>query len=282
MAEKIPQPTRYSSSPDLATFLGISIAASAIIGGLLLEGGRFADVAQLTAAMIVLGGTLGALLVTTPWKTFTAAVVRLREVFFQTAIPFAPTLDVILRCADRARKGGIATLEREAKNTDDPFLRKAFDLVADGVDLREIREILRLEAEAEEDRLDAQSKVWENAAGYSPTIGIIGAVLGLIQVMKHLENIGEVGRGIAVAFVATVYGVAAANILFLPAAGKLDTRNREIIRLREMMLEGVLAIAEGMNPLLIRVKLAPFVNGGAETPKSRIPSKESVSDSVAA
>jgi chemotaxis protein MotA len=129
---------------------------------------------------------------------------------------------------------------------------------------------MALDLEAEAERLEADAKVWESAAGYSPTIGIIGAVLGLIQVMKHLENIEDVGRGIAVAFVATVYGVASANILFLPAAGKLKAHDRELAQLRMMMLDGVIAIAEGMNPRLIKLKLeallSPEPASSAKTP----------------
>ena len=163
----------------------------------------------------------------------------------------------------------------------DPILRKALTLAVDGTDLREIREMMRLEIEAEEDCAEAEIKVWESAAGYSPTVGIIGAVLGLIQVMKHLENLDAVGRGIAVAFVATVYGVAIANLVFLPAAAKLKFRSQEKSQLHEMIIEGVLAIAEGMNPKLIREKLRPFSvgvnsNAGARQVKAPHLIKEAV------
>jgi chemotaxis protein MotA len=127
---------------------------------------------------------------------------------------------------------------------------------------------MALDLDAEAERRDADAKVWESAAGYSPTIGIIGAVLGLIQVMKHLDNIEAVGRGIAVAFVATVYGVGCANILFLPAAGKLKAHDREWFQLRQMMIDGVIAIAEGMNPRLIQLKLEAFLS------PERVPSEK--------
>jgi chemotaxis protein MotA len=138
-------------------------------------------------------------------------------------------------------------------------LRKALNLAVDGMEMSQIRGIMELEIELMEQRGEAEAKVFETAGGYSPTIGIIGAVLGLMQVMKNLANIDEVGRGIAAAFVATVYGVAAANLFFLPAGGKLKARLRAEVQLRELMLLGVLAIVEGLNPKLIRTKLDAYV-----------------------
>src|SRR6202030_2902640 len=136
----------------------------------------------------------------------------------------------------------------------DPFLRKALSLAVDGTDLQELRTMMEMELTQAEKHAEADAKVYEAAGGYSPTIGIIGAVMGLIQVMKHLENIEEVGRGIAVAFVATVYGVAIANIFFLPAATKMKSRIHKDVQAKELLLEGVSSILEGMNPKLIRVK----------------------------
>ena len=146
----------------------------------------------------------------------------------------------------------------EAGSIADPFLRKALNLAVDGTDLQELRRMMELDITLEEQRGEAEAKVYEAAGGYAPTIGIIGAVLGLIQVMKHLANIDEVGQGIAVAFVATVYGVASANIFFLPAGGKLRSRMHAAVQMRELMLEGVLGIAEGLNPKLIRIKLEAY------------------------
>jgi chemotaxis protein MotA len=250
---------KNSTRPDFATILGLTIAGVCILGGLLLEGGKFADVQQATAAMIVFGGTIGAVLVTTPLPVFLAALRRSLSIVIARPQPFRETLDRITRFAEQARRHGVASLEEEAGEIEDAFLRKALNLAVDGTDLREIREIMELDMEAESERREAEIRVWESAAGYAPTIGIIGAVLGLIQVMKHLDNITEVGRGIAVAFVATVYGVASANVLFLPAAGKLKAQDRELAQLREMMIEGAIAIAEGVNPRLIQLKLEAFV-----------------------
>ncbi len=146
-------------------------------------------------------------------------------------------------------------------------MRKALGLAVDGTDLDVLRRMMDLEITMDEHRAEAEARVYESAGGYAPTVGIIGAVLGLIQVMKHLENIEEVGRGIAVAFVATVYGVASANLFFLPAANKIKARLHETLHVKELMLEGVCSIVEGLNPKLIRVKLSAFAEGQAEAPQ---------------
>src|SRR5580693_6773566 len=244
--------------PDLATIGGLALAVFGILGGLVLEQGRVRDVAQLTAALIVLGGTLGAVMVTTPMHLLRSAAGKFPAVFFETRHAPEAVIEQIIRYATTARKNGIVALEEEAGSIADPFLRKALNLAVDGTDLQELRRMMELEIAMEEQRGEAEAKVYEAAGGYAPTIGIIGAVLGLIQVMKHLANIDEVGRGIAMAFVATVYGVASANILFLPAGAKLKSRTHAAVQMRELMLEGVLGIAEGLNPKLIRIKLEAY------------------------
>ena len=198
-----------------------------IIGGLILEKGSIQDVAQGTAAMIVLGGTFGAVLVTTPMAHVLRAVRGLGAVFFERASDTAATIDGLIQYATKARKQGIVSLETEAAAIEDPFLRKALSLAVDGTDLQELRKMMEIDIALAEHTAESEAKVWDAAGGYAPTIGIIGAVMGLIQVMKHLEDIKEVGHGIAVAFVATVYGVGSANIFFLPAATKLRTRMHE-------------------------------------------------------
>ena len=244
--------------PDLATFGGLAVALAGIIGGLLLEKGSIADVSQSTAALIVLGGTFGAVLVTTPMAVFVRALGALRNVLFEPANTMESAIDALIQYATRARKNGIVSLESETAAIPDPFLKKALNLAVDGTDLQELRKIMDVDIALEEQNAEAEAKVWEAAGGYAPTIGIIGAVMGLIQVMKHLEDIKEVGRGIAVAFVATVYGVGAANILFLPIASKLRARLRDAALAREMALEGVVGIVEGLNPTLIRLKLESY------------------------
>jgi len=247
------------SRPDLATIGGLGLAMLGILGGLVLEKGKVQDVAQFTAAIIVLGGTIGAVMVTTPMGILLRAVRKLPAVFFESSQTADALIEQIIGYATKARKNGIVALEDETNSIQDPFLRKALNLAVDGTDLQDLRRMMELDIALEEQRGEADAKVYEAAGGYAPTIGIIGAVLGLIQVMKHLANIDEVGHGIAVAFVATVYGVASANIFFLPVGNKIKARLAAVVQVRELMLEGVLGIAEGLNPKLIRSKLEAYM-----------------------
>jgi chemotaxis protein MotA len=261
------------SRPDFASIGGLVMALGGILGGLLLEGGRIRDVAQITAAFIVFGGTLGAVMVTSPLPVLLRAVRKLSLVFVDRAQRAHDAIDEIISFASKARKHGIVSLEQDADNVPDPFLRKALNLAVDGTDLDVIRQMMELEISMEEQHGEAEAKVYEAAGGYAPTVGIIGAVLGLIQVMKHLENIEEVGRGIAVAFVATVYGVGSANLFFLPAANKLRSRMRRITQIRELTLEGVVAIIEGLNPKLIRTKLEAYTREAGAPAKPPKPAR---------
>jgi chemotaxis protein MotA len=247
-----------SSKLDLATLGGIAIALLGIVGGLLLEKGSIQDIAQGTAAMIVMGGTFGAVLVTNPLSVVIRAMAGLKNVLIEQTVSPDSTIETLIQYATKARKNGIVSLESDAAAITDPFMRKALGMAVDGTDLQEIKKMMEIDINLTEQAAEAEAKVWESAGGYSPTIGIIGAVLGLIQVMKHLEDIKEVGHGIAVAFVATVYGVGSANILFLPAANKLRARMRDVTLLRDMTMEGVIGIVEGLNPTLIRMKLQSF------------------------
>src|SRR5205807_743161 len=190
---------KSGARPDVASLSGIIIAFGGIVGGLILEGGKIADITQVTAGIIVIGGTLGAVMLTTPLSVLVGAAKKLSAVFFQKSHDPSHIIEEIIGYATRARKNGIGSLESELEKISDPFLKKALNLAVDGTDLQELRKIMELEIVAEEERSEAEAKVYEVAGGYSPTVGIIGAVLGLIQVMKHLENIEEVGHGIAVA-----------------------------------------------------------------------------------
>src|SRR5271157_819310 len=252
------KPKVTTSKLDLATIGGIALALFGILGGLLLEKGSIQDIAQGTAAMIVLGGTFGAVLVTNPLAVVIRAFAGLKNILIEQTVSPDSTIETLIQYATKARKNGIVSLESEAASISDPFLRKALGMAVDGTDLQEIKKMMEIDINLSEQSGEAEAKVWESAGGYAPTIGIIGAVLGLIQVMKHLEDIKEVGHGIAVAFVATVYGVGSANIFFLPAANKLRAKLREGVALQEMVLEGVAAIVEGLNPTLIRLKLESF------------------------
>ena len=256
---------------DLATVSGLMLALLGILGGLVLEGGDIGDILQLTAALIVLGGTIGAVMVSTPPKILKGALHRFIQVLKDPAPPMGEVLEEIIGYATQARKNGLVSLEEAAEEIEDPFLKKGLILAVDGSDLQEIREMLHLEIELEEARIEAEAKVFEGAGGYAPTIGIIGAVLGLIQVMKNLANIDEVGHGIAVAFVATVYGVASANLFFLPAAQKIKMRAMAETRRKELMTEGIAGIVEGLNPKLLRAKLQAYVKDEGTVKKAKKP-----------
>jgi chemotaxis protein MotA len=262
--------------PDLATLGGIVVALGGIVGGLLMEGGKIRDVSQITAALIVLGGTFGAVMVSTPIRVLNGAALRLIHVLIDKTGSPDDAIEELIVYATKARKNGLVSLENEALEIQDPFLRKALTLAVDGTDLQEIRNMMQLEIDTAENRAMAEAKVFESGGGYSPTIGIIGAVMGLIQVMKNLANIEEVGRGIAVAFVATLYGVGLANIILLPAATKIKSRIEWETDMKQLKLEGVVAIVEGLNPKLIRTKLDAYKyeeNAGAKAQAKEKPEK---------
>jgi len=274
---KVKKPARGKSKkpgarPDFATVGGILLAFGGIVGGLLMEGGRIKDISQITAAFIVLGGTFGAVMVSTPIRVLKGAAMRLIHVLMDNTQSPDAAIEELIVYATKARKNGLVSLENEALEIQDPFLRKALTLAVDGTDLQEIRNMMQLEIETVENRALAEAKVFESAGGYSPTIGIIGAVMGLIQVMKNLANIEEVGRGIAVAFVATLYGVGLANIILLPAATKIKSRIELETEMKQLKLEGVVAIVEALNPKLIRSKLDAYKQ--EDTAPAKGPGKE--------
>lgn len=253
--------TNSPAKLDLSTAGGIVLAFGAIIGGLLLEKGNIRDIAQYTAAIIVFGGTAGAVMVSTPLSVLKASMKRLGSVFREEGTDPRRLITLIIDFSGKARRNGLVSLETVAQTVEEPFLKKGLGLAVDGTDLQELRKMMELEIMVFEHAAESEAKVFESAGGYAPTIGIIGAVMGLIQVMKNLANIDEVGHGIAVAFVATVYGVAASNILFLPVAAKIKARIQHEAQMRELMLEGVLGIAEGLNPKMLESKLAAFLIG---------------------
>jgi chemotaxis protein MotA len=256
---------------DKASVSGVLVGLGGITAGLLIEGGNLGQILQPTAAMIVFGGTFGAVLLQFPLPIVLTAFRRLIDVFIEPKLNPGQLVTQLVGYANHARKNGIVSLDAETAKIDDPFLKKSLMLAVDGTEPQELRKIMELELDNIGERDEHVPKVFESAGGFSPTIGIIGAVLGLIQVMQHLQNIDEVGRGIAVAFVATIYGVGAANLFFLPIAGKLKLRMRDEQILREMTLEGVISILEGMNPRMLETKLLGYLQ---ETKKEEEQKKE--------
>ena len=258
------------STVDKSTFGGIIIALAGIGFGLVLDGGHLSQVVQPTAALIVLGGTLGAVMVQYPLSIVLQAIGQLKDVFLSKQPESDALIQNLLRYAFKARKEGILSLDGELNKIHDPFLRESLMLAIDGVNATDLRKMMELHLDYRGEKDETVPKVFESAAGFAPTIGIIGAVLGLIQVMQHLQDITQVGNGIAVAFVATIYGVGSANLLFLPWAGKLRIRLRERQVIQEMTLEAILAIVEGVNPRALEMQLRRYVTSEPKPGPKRV------------
>lgn len=244
---------------DKATVGGIVLAMAGILGGMMIEGGKIAQIIQPTAAMIVLGGTIGGVMISYPLPVVLGSFKRLGQVIFEGGSDLEGLIQEMLEYAQKARKQGIVSLDAELGSVHNPFLKKSLMLAIDGTEPQELRKIMELDMDNKSEQEEKAPQVFEAAGGFAPTMGIVGAVLGLIQVMQHLSDVSEVGRGIAVAFVATIYGLVCANLIFLPSAGKLKHRNRQEELTREMILEGVISILEGLNPRMVETKLRGYV-----------------------
>jgi chemotaxis protein MotA len=245
---------------DLATIIGLIMAIGAVLGGQILEGGSIKSIMQPTAAIIVLGGTFGACMVQFPMRVVITSFLSITKAFLEPKIHTREIIAEIVRFANKARKEGIISLEHELEKASDPFLRKALNMAVDGVEPKILRDTMEMEMSNMEDEAEHPIKFWEAAGGYSPTIGIIGAVLGLIHVMENLSDPSKLGGGIAVAFVATVYGVGLANLVYLPISGKLKMKSKAQMVAWQVMFIGVISILEGENPRLIEDKLKSFLS----------------------
>jgi chemotaxis protein MotA len=241
---------------------GIAFALTGIALGLYLDGGKINQMLQPTAALIVFGGTFGAVVVQFPWAIVVQAAGQLKRVFLGEEDPAAKLIEDLMRYSVKARRQGLVSLDADLESIENPFLKKTLTLAVDGARSAELRQAMEAEMDTASDREDLLPKVFEAAGGFAPTVGILGAVIGLIQVMQRLENINEVGKGIAVAFVATLYGVGVANIVLLPCAGRIKILMHRNQVLREMMLEGVLAILDNRNPKALEAKLSVYLYGG--------------------
>jgi len=245
---------------DRLSVLGVLVALIAILGGQYLEGGSLSALADGPAALIVFGGTIGAVMLQSNTQTFILAMQLSKWIFLPPVSPLLPGLRKIINWSVIARKEGLLGLEEAADSEPDPFARKALNMLVDGGEPEVIRKSLTVDFHTREyDHLMA-ARVYEAMGGYAPTIGIIGAVMGLIQVMSNLSDPGKLGPGIATAFVATIYGVTSANIIFLPIANKVKTIILRHSHYEEMIIEGIVAIAEGENPRLIESKLMGFAS----------------------
>jgi chemotaxis protein MotA len=243
---------------DILSMVGIMVALVAILGGNILEGGHTSSLVQLTAFVIVGGGTLGAVMVQTPIRTFVRAMKIAAWVFLPVKLRPEEAAEKIVNWSNIARREGLLGLEAIAEEEPDAFARKGLQLLVDGSEPEVIRGILEVEIDSKEHQDIQAAKVFDGMGGYSPTIGIIGAVMGLIHVMNNLADPSMLGGGIATAFVATIYGVGFANLLFLPMANKLKSQIHSQTQFREMIVEGVISIAEGENPRNIETKLQGY------------------------
>ncbi len=244
---------------DIMTLVGIALAIGSIVGGQALEGGHLGSIMQLTAFIIVMGGTIGAICVQNPLSVVIKGVAALSLALFDPKSNAKMHITQIVELANISRKQGLLALEGKLKDIKDPLFRKGVQMIVDGTDAKVIQGMLEIEVEHEEEEGVTAAKVWEAAGGYAPTVGILGAVLGLIHVMENLSDPSKLGGGIAVAFVATVYGVGAANLFFLPLANKMKLKLKGITSARTMMIEGLVGLAQGENPRMLQEKLESYL-----------------------
>ncbi|MAZ88211.1 MAG: flagellar motor protein [Cellvibrionaceae bacterium] len=244
---------------DILSLLGVILGVAALIGGNFMEGGSWQSLINGPAAIIVIGGTLGAAMLQTPWDQMRRAFSVFPWVFNPPVKLFDEGLQRIVLWAVAARKEGLLGLETMAESEKDAFAQKGLQLLVDGSETESIRRVLETDMIVKEQRdLDA-ARFFESMGGYSPTIGIIGAVMGLIHVMRNLADPNELGPGIAIAFVATIYGVGFANLFLLPIANKIKACVHQQSQYRELIIEGIVSIAEGENPRSIETKLESYL-----------------------
>lgn len=244
---------------DKLSLLGLVLGLTAIVGGQILEGGHIGSLLQPTALLIVGGGTLGAILLQTPSTVFLRGLKMAKWVWVPPLIEQKKLIDQIVYWSHLSRKEGLLALENQIPSIKDDFVRKGLQLLIDGADPERLRDVLDVEISAFEEEWRSAAKIWESAGGYSPTIGILGAVMGLIHVMENLSDPTKLGAGIAVAFVATIYGVGLANLVYLPIAGKLRHYIARLVAVREMLVDGLTGIAVGDNPRIIESRLRGYV-----------------------
>ncbi len=245
---------------DLATIVGMALGVGAILVAYLMEGGSLSSVFRLPAVMIVIGGTLGAGMITTSLPTVLAIPSFLRIAFFGQELDYRDTIDRIVMLAERARREGILGLEGYLSRTPNLFFRKALQLLIDGTEVTVLRSILETEISYVEERHRRGIELFRKFGGFAPTMGIIGTVLGLIHTLANTTDTARMAVGIASAFIATLWGVCSANLFFLPVSDKLRHRHLEEMSNLELILEGVVAIQSGENPRVVRTKLLSYIN----------------------
>lgn len=259
---------------DIASITGILIGAFAIIAAQMLESNSISTIIQPSAALVVLGGTLGAVLLNFSLPTIIVAFSAAKRVFFEEKEDTIEVIENIIGLANLARQGGVLSLQEVGHTLNNAFLRRGIQLLVDISSPQLLQDILTTEINLDEEQELTNAKVFEAIGGFTPTFGIVGAVLGLIQVMSKLEDPSQLGHGIATAFVATLYGVGIANLVFLPIAGKIKMRLRENILLKEMIIQGLMSIKNNENPAIIQEKLLTFLNYAQKQNRFQIEYKE--------
>ena len=241
------------------SLLGLVFGAAVLLGAHVLMGGSVAVFLQPEALLVVFGGTMAALVVSFPGATLRDAVSGVGDLWRRRPVPLDALVPAFIMYARKARKYGLVAVEREIASTGDPFLARALSLSVLGLPVQVVREALEIDARVLADREEERAQVFEAAAGYAPTLGIVGAVLGLMRVMQHFTAADAVGSGIAAAFVATIFGVGAANLVFLPLATRLRARARQDLLRRELVIDGVLALRDGASPGVLEERLAGYL-----------------------
>ncbi|MBX6350629.1 MAG: flagellar motor protein [Clostridia bacterium] len=245
---------------DVSVVLGLLLAIGAILGANAIEGGHLASLLNPSAALLVVGGTLGATFVSHNLEDILAIPQQLSRAFKRQKMDLVQASEMLVTLAQKARREGLLALESEIPKAGDPFLARGLQLVVDGADPEMVKGLLETELVLTERRGHGAAAVFETAGGYAPTMGIIGTVMGLVHVLGNLDNANDLGPAIAVAFLATFYGISTANVVWLPLASKLKARSAELLALRELEFEGVLSIQQGDNPSMVREKLKAFLH----------------------
>ena len=243
---------------DSVSLLGLFLGVGAILFGQVLEGGHIASLVQPAAFLIVVGGTLGAVLLQSPLRVFLGGAKMLKWVFLPPPSDYEDSIETVIEWSHLARREGMLMLESHIEELDDPFMRHGLQMLVDGIEPIHIRESLEIETDVWATQMRQCARIWESAGGYSPTIGILGAVLGLIHVMENLSDPTKLGSGIAVAFVATIYGVGLANLILLPVYKKILSHIGTLANRREMITDGLIGIANGDNPRIIESRMRGY------------------------
>lgn len=245
---------------DLPLVLGFLLAIMSLAGGFMMDGGHLGALFKHTAAIIVFGGTIGATAISYSLGELKNVPKLFKIALFPKELEPAQVIDLVVSLADEARREGLLYLENRLDEIDDQFLRKGVQLVVDGTDPELVRSIMEVELFAIEERHHIGSSIFETAGGYAPTMGIIGTVMGLVHVLGNMNDPNSLGPAIAVAFMATLYGIGSANVLWLPLGAKLANLSKKETHLRQLMIEGIVSLQAGYNPILIRERLSAFLN----------------------